>query len=92
MDLPAANETSTLNQIITIVLTRLGWPVEASTMQPDTPIGEDGLGLDSLMVVELALDIEEQFGFEMDEDEMFDIGGMRLQDLASYVDIRSAQA
>lgn len=84
----STNNVSTLDKLVTMILDGLEWPADAPP-GPDTRIGEGGLGLDSLMVVELALDIEEEFVLEIDEEEMFDIGGMTLGDLVTFVDTRA---
>lgn len=83
-----ADGKSTLDQIVEIILDGLEWPSEDGPPGPATQIGEEGLGLDSLMVVELALDLEEKFDLEIDEEEMFTIGGMTLEGLAEFVDSR----
>lgn len=77
-------------KLLEILSGQLEWPVDAST-GPTTSIGEDGLGLDSLMVVEFALDIEENFGFELDDDEMLEMGGMTLGEIAEFIDKRVAE-
>ncbi|WP_378730399.1 acyl carrier protein [Nocardia brasiliensis] len=85
----ATNDISTLHKLVKMILVGLEWPSDGAPPGPDTRIGEGGLGLDSLMVVELALDIEEEFDVEIDEEEMFEIGGMTLDGLAKFVDTRA---
>lgn len=80
---------STLTRLLEIISERLEWPLDPST-GATTRLGEDGLGLDSLMVVEFALDIEEDFGLELDEDEMLSMAGMTLREVADFVDERVA--
>lgn len=81
-----SNEGHTLTKLVEIISDRLEWPTGDEPIGPDTPIGEEGLGFDSLMVVELALDIEENFGLEIDEEKMLRIGGMTLADVVRLVD------
>ncbi|WP_024806315.1 acyl carrier protein [Nocardia sp. BMG51109] len=83
------NNVSTVDKLVTIILDGLEWPADEPPGL-ETRIGEGGLGMDSLMVVELALDVEEEFGVEIDEEEMFEIGGMTLGNLVAFVDTRAA--
>ncbi|MBP2471924.1 acyl carrier protein [Crossiella equi] len=84
-------DESTLNKLVAMILDGLEWPSGDAPPGAETHIGEEGLGMDSLMVVELALDIEEEFGFEIDEEEMFEIGAMTLGRLADFVDDRATR-
>jgi acyl carrier protein len=89
---PATENTdATTRRLVEILSERLEWPVDASTGE-HTPLGEEGLGLDSLMVVEFALDIEEEFGLELNEDEMLEMAGMTLREVAEFVSSRAAAA
>lgn len=83
------NSDTTMTQLVEILSDRLEWPVDASTGE-NTKLGEDGLGLDSLMVVEFALDIEEEFGLELNEDEMLGLAGMTLRGIADFIVFRTA--
>jgi acyl carrier protein len=86
-------EADTVQQtLLRIIADRLEWPVDDPQLGPGTKIGGEGLGLDSLMIVEFALDIEEEFGFEVDEDEMLELGGMSLAEAAQFVSRRVAEA
>jgi acyl carrier protein len=78
-----------MTRLVEILSDRLEWPVDASTGE-ETRLGEEGLGLDSLMVVEFALDIEEDFGLELNEDEMLELAGMSLREVADFVARRAA--
>lgn len=86
-----SGESATLGKLVEIISGRLEWPTDGAPPGPETRIGEDGLGLDSLMIVEFALDIEEQFGFEVDEDEMLKLGGMTLAEVAAFIEKRAAE-
>lgn len=79
-------EPSTLDVVVQILTGQLQWPVAPAACGPETSVGADGLGLDSLMVVELALDLEDEFGIEIDEDDMLAMGGMTLGQIAECVD------
>jgi acyl carrier protein len=86
-----SGDNATLEKLVEIISGRLEWPTDGGAPGPDTRIGEDGLGLDSLMIVEFALDIEEQFGFEVDEDEMLNLGGMTLAEVVAFIERRAAE-
>lgn len=78
-------------KLLEIIAERLEWPLDDLQVGLDSPIGGEGIGLDSLMIVEFALDIEEEFGFEVDEEQMLDIGSMTLGQVAEFITKRSAE-
>ena len=90
MEAQATSGSSTLDKLVEIILERLEWPTDGELPGPQTRVGEGGLGLDSLMIVEFALDIEEEFEIEVEEDAMLDIGGMSLAEVTEFVDARAA--
>jgi acyl carrier protein len=59
-----------IEQLKTIIAERLDTNIKREEITPDVSLLEDGLGLDSIMVVELVSAIEEHFGFEFGEDEL----------------------
>jgi acyl carrier protein len=81
------NSDVTVARLVTILADRLEGPIDASVGE-DTPLSEEGLGLDSLMVVEFALDIEEEFGVELNEEEMLEMAGMTLREVTDFVSSR----
>lgn len=84
------NSDATMNRLVEILSDRLEWPLDAATGE-ETPLGEEGLGLDSLMVVEFALDMEECFELEFNEDEMLGLAGMTLRGVADFITLRITQ-
>src|SRR5262249_48966635 len=56
---------TTKKEIAEILEAKLGRPLSAEEQQPDTPLAQ--LGLDSLDGAELALDVEQRFGFSGDQ-------------------------
>ena len=71
----------TLEKVKEILATQLDANIDI--MSADTRIGE-GLGADSLDVVELLMAIEDEFGIEIPDD---DIEGLKtVGDVAEYID------
>ena len=63
-------ETIIIEQLKTILADKLDANIKREDITPEVSLLEDGLGLDSIMVVELVSSIEEHFGFQFDEDEL----------------------
>lgn len=77
---------STIGRIAELIASRLELPEDAQTINAKTKLGDDGIGLDSLMIVELALDFEEAFDVEIGEEEMLDIGSMDISQVAKLIE------
>lgn len=74
-----------IEQLRTIIAEKLDANIKREEITLDIPLLEDGLGLDSIMVVALITVIEETFHFEFAEDEL-DLGVMtNLRTLATFV-------
>ena len=72
-------------QLKTILADRLDANIQRAEITPDVSLLEDGLGLDSIMIVELVALVEETFGFQFGEDELdLDIFA-NLNTLAEFV-------
>ena len=50
------------------IVDALNLDIEAQSISPETPLFADGLGLDSIDVLELALAISKQYGFQLKSD------------------------
>ena len=78
-------------QLRTIIASKLDANIKREEITLDVPLLEDGLGLDSIMVVALITLIEETFHFEFADDEL-DLGMMaNLRTLGAFVAARQAQ-
>ncbi len=74
-----------LEQLKTIIADQLDANIKRAEITPEVSLLEDGLGLDSIMIVELVSLIEENFGFQFEEDEL-DLNILtNLQTLATFV-------
>lgn len=51
----------------------------------ETSLGPDGLDLESLTIAELAIQIEDRFGFKIDEDDIERVAVMTIDELAAEV-------
>jgi acyl carrier protein len=74
-----------IEQLKTIIAERLDTNIKREEITPDVSLLEDGLGLDSIMVVELVSSIEEHFSFQFEEDELDLRLLTNLRTLATFV-------
>lgn len=74
-----------LEQLKTILADRLDANIKRAEITPTVSLLEDGLGLDSIMLVELVSLVEETFGFQFAEEELDLTIFTNLQTLATFV-------
>ncbi|MFB7214874.1 acyl carrier protein [Streptomyces sp. NPDC056255] len=55
--------------ILTVIRDVINLPLPAE-VEDDLPLGEEGLGLESLATIELVLQLEGQYGIELPEEEL----------------------
>lgn len=79
-----------IEQLKTIIADRLDANIKREDISPDVSLLEDGLGLDSIMIVELVSSIEEHFGFQFEEDELDLKILTNLRTLATFVASKQA--
>lgn len=75
-----------LVQVIDIIISDLGWPIDRDAMSSDTEIGTSGLGLDSTLVIELAIHIERRFSIRIEDELILGLRSGTLGDLVSLVE------
>ncbi len=89
------DDRAVLEQLKPILMDRLKFdPARAAQVTLDTYLPkeiEGSLGLDSLDFIELAMGIEEQFGFAMDEREELDKHFESFDTLVRYITSRMTQ-
>jgi len=61
---------TTIDQLKHLIANELDVNIQLAEIGPDVPLLEDGLGLDSIAIVELITLIEEKFAVEFSEDEL----------------------
>lgn len=57
-----------LPEVAELIVTALNLDVAASEIEPDAPLFGEGLGLDSIDVLEIALVISKRYGFQLRSD------------------------
>ena len=75
MESPAASPAISVPQneleaeVIELLITSLNLEIKPSEVTPDTPLYGDGLGLDSIDILEIALAVSKRYGFQMRSDD-----------------------
>lgn len=57
-----------LPEVAELIVTALNLDMAATEIEPDAPLFGDGLGLDSIDVLEIALVISKRYGFQLRSD------------------------
>jgi len=74
-------EGTTFEQVATLIVERFG--VKESSVTPEMAFTTD-LGADSLDVVELVMELEDNFGIQISDDDVEDI--TTVADIVKYID------
>ncbi len=65
--------TDTMNaeerDLATLIVSSLNLEMDAAEIEPEAPLYKDGLGLDSIDILEIALAISKTYGFQMRSDD-----------------------
>lgn len=64
----SADVSSLILEVAALIVEALNLDVEPSAIDPDAPLYGDGLGLDSIDMLELSLVISKQYGFQLKSD------------------------
>ncbi|MBW7477306.1 acyl carrier protein [Paenibacillus oenotherae] len=73
------------NYVLTLITDKLNLPVDRSAVTNDTPLVKGGLGLESLAVVELTLNLENEFKVTIPDEDVEKMAAFTLGDLVNYV-------
>lgn len=65
---PTANPQELQTEVATLIVEALNLDVAPGDIQPEAPLFGDGLGLDSIDVLEVALVVSKRFGFQLRAD------------------------
>jgi acyl carrier protein len=57
-----------MNEVAALIVEALNLDVSADEIQPDAPLYGDGLGLDSIDMLEISLVISKRYGFQLKSD------------------------
>jgi acyl carrier protein len=75
-----------LGEIAEMVVSALNLEVAAAEIDPDAPLYKEGLGLDSIDILEVALVVSRRYGFKLREDDRDNLRIFAsLRSLASHV-------
>jgi len=65
---PPAASQALQNEVAGLIVSALNLEISADDIQPDAPLYGEGLGLDSIDILEVALVVSKQFGFQLRAD------------------------
>ena len=82
----AAGRAELVREIARLMVTALNLDVQAEDIDPAAPLYGEGLGLDSIDILEVALVISKRYGFKLRDDDQDNVRIFRsLDDLAAHV-------
>ena len=86
MSVEPADRATLQNELATLIVQALNLPVAPGTIDPRAPLFGEGLGLDSIDILEVAMVVSRQYGVELraDGEQNASIFGS-LDALAGYV-------
>ena len=89
-DLPNANghdvDPGLEREIAGLIVSALNLEVAPGAIEPEAPLFRDGLGLDSIDILEVALVVSKKYGFKLKEDDQDNVRIFRsLRSLAAHV-------
>ena len=59
---------SLMREIAALIVTALNLDVAPDTIEPDAPLYGEGLGLDSIDILEIALEVSKRYGVHLEAD------------------------
>ncbi|HJW01972.1 MAG TPA: phosphopantetheine-binding protein [Azospira sp.] len=68
MSLSPNQADALLSELAELVVTALNLEITAAEIDPDAPLYGDGLGLDSIDILEVALVVSKKYGFQLRSD------------------------
>lgn len=75
-----------VREIAGLVVSALNLDVAEADIDPDAPLYREGLGLDSIDILEVALVVSKRYGFKLKEDDQDNVRIFRsLNSLAAHV-------
>jgi acyl carrier protein len=75
-----------VREIAGLIVSALNLDVAASDIDPDAPLYKEGLGLDSIDILEVALVVSKRYGFKLKDDDQDNAQIFRsLANLAAHV-------
>lgn len=75
-----------VHEIAGLIVSALNLEIEATAIDPQAPLYREGLGLDSIDILEVALVVSKKYGFKLKEDDQDNVKVFgSLQSLADHV-------
>ena len=75
-----------VQEIAGLIVSALNLEVSAAEIDPEAPLYREGLGLDSIDILEVALVVSKRYGFKLKEDDQDNVRIFRsLKSLAAHV-------
>ena len=75
-----------VREIAGLIVSALNLEVTPAEIDPDAPLYREGLGLDSIDILEVALVVSKRYGFKLKEDDQDNVRIFRsLRSLAAHV-------
>jgi acyl carrier protein len=66
--LNSAEESQLMSEVAALIVEGLNLEVSPAEIEPDAPLYGDGLGLDSIDMLEISLVVSKQYGFQLKSD------------------------
>ena len=83
---PPRADAALLHELATLMVEALNLESAAADIDPDAPLYKEGLGLDSIDILEVALAVSRRYGFKLREDDRDNLRIFRsLRSLADHV-------
>jgi len=81
-------DSDLLRELAQLIVTALNLEMDAASIDPQQPLYADGLGLDSVDILEIALVVSKRFGFQLRSDSAENQTIFSsLQSLARYISV-----
>jgi acyl carrier protein len=75
-----------MHEIAGLMVSALNLEISAAAIKPDEPLYGEGLGLDSIDILEVALVVSKRYGFQLRADDEDNVRIFRsLRSLAEYI-------
>ena len=79
-------QTDLQREVATILVEALNLEIEADAIDPEAPLYGEGLGLDSIDILEVALVVSQRYGFQLRSDDEDNVRIFRsLASLAEHI-------
>jgi acyl carrier protein len=85
-------DSALIGEIAGLIVSALNLEIAPSEIEPAAPLYKEGLGLDSIDILEVALVVSKKYGFKLKEDDQDNVKVFRsLESLAAHVAERRTQ-